>query len=141
MRPFFFMPRRGPFLLPSANAHSIPGQRLPDLAVPIGTKFRTPLNLHAFARFPHGNRRRRKNFGTNLTELRFMSGKVRESPMSDIAYLRKLAERYRKLARSFKHAAIRDRLETLADDLEQKVRELQQPLPGMPIIRRYNPVH
>ena len=70
-----------------------------------------------------------------------MSGKVRESPMSDIAYLRKLAERYRKLARSFKHAAIRDRLETLADDLEQKVRELQQPLPGMPIIRRYNPVH
>ena len=63
-----------------------------------------------------------------------MSGKVRESPMSDIAYLRKLA-------RSFKHAAIRDRLETLADDLEQKVRELQQPLPGMPIIRRYNPVH
>ena len=51
-----------------------------------------------------------------------MSGKVRESPMSDIAYLRKLAERYRKLARSFKHAAIRDRLETLADDLEQKVR-------------------
>ena len=68
-----------------------------------------------------------------------MSGKVRESPMSDIAYLRKLAERYRKLARSFKHAA--SRLETLADDLEQKVRELQQPLPGMPIIRRYNPVH
>jgi hypothetical protein len=91
--------------------------------------------------FSHGNRRARKNFGTNLTELRFMSGKVRESPMSDIAYLRKLAERYRKLARSFKHAAIRDRLETLADDLEQKVRELQQPLPGMPIIRRYNPVH
>jgi len=46
--------------------------------------------------------------------------------MSDAAYLRKLAERYRKLARSFKHAAIRERLETLADDLEQKVRELQQ---------------
>jgi hypothetical protein len=61
--------------------------------------------------------------------------------MYDVAYLSKLAERYRKLARSFKHATIRDRLETLADDLEQRIRELQRPLPGMPITRRYNPVH
>src|SRR5712691_5047763 len=101
----------------------------------------TPLNLQAFARFPHGNRRPWKNFGTKPTKPCFMSGKARESPMSDIAYLRKLAERYRKLARSFKHTAIRDRLETLADDLEQRIRELQQPLPGMPITRRYNPIH
>ena len=34
--------------------------------------------------------------------------------MYDIAYLRKLAERYRKLARKFNHATIRERLEVLA---------------------------
>jgi hypothetical protein len=61
--------------------------------------------------------------------------------MSDVAYLRKLAERYRKLARSFKHAVIRDRLDMLADELEQRVHELQPPIPGMPIIRRYNPTN
>ncbi len=61
--------------------------------------------------------------------------------MYDVAYLRRLAERYRKLARSFKHAAVRDPLEALAEELEQKIRELQRPLPGMPIIRRYNPIN
>ena len=39
--------------------------------------------------------------------------------MYDIAYLRKLAERYRKLARKFNHANIRERLEALADDLRR----------------------
>jgi hypothetical protein len=61
--------------------------------------------------------------------------------MSDITYLQQLAERYRKLARGFKHAVIRDRLDSLAEELEQRVRELQRPLPGMPIIRGYKPVH
>jgi hypothetical protein len=51
-------------------------------------------------------------------------------PMYDIAYLRKLAERYRKLARKFNHANIRERLEALADDLEEKVRDLQRPIPN-----------
>jgi hypothetical protein len=46
-------------------------------------------------------------------------------PMYDIGYLRKLAERYRKLARKCGHANIRERLEVLA--LEEKVRELQRP--------------
>ena len=58
--------------------------------------------------------------------------------MSDVAYLRTLAERYRKLARSFKHAVIRDRLESLAEELEQRIRELQRPLSGKPIVRPYN---
>jgi len=48
-------------------------------------------------------------------------------PMYDIAYLRKLAERYRKLAHKFNHTNIRERLEVLADDLEEKVRDLQHP--------------
>ncbi len=60
--------------------------------------------------------------------------------MYDVAYLRKLAERYRRLGRSFKHAAIRDRLEELAEELEQKIRELQQPIAAS-IIRRYNPIN
>jgi hypothetical protein len=38
--------------------------------------------------------------------------------MYDIGYLRKLTERYRKLARKCNHANIRERLEVLADDLE-----------------------
>jgi hypothetical protein len=40
--------------------------------------------------------------------------------MYDIAYLRKLAERYRKLARKFNHANIRERLEVLADVISRK---------------------
>ena len=58
--------------------------------------------------------------------------------MYDIAYLRKLAERYRKLARKFNHANIRERLEALADDLEEKVRELQRPIPNTPGFRKYD---
>ena len=46
--------------------------------------------------------------------------------MYDIAYLRKLSERYRKLARTFQHTQIRERLEALADELEWKVRDLQR---------------
>ena len=132
----FFTPQPLALCLP----HSM-GQRTPEVAVPMGTKFRTPLNLQAFASFLRGKPEPGK-FGTKLPEPRWTIGsKCGNPPMSDVAYLRKLAERYRKLARSFKHATIRDRLETLADDLEQKVRELQRPLPGMPIIRRYNPIN
>jgi hypothetical protein len=61
--------------------------------------------------------------------------------MHDIAYLRTLAGRYRKLARGFRHTTIRERLECLADDLEEKVRELQRPIPGMPIVRACNPLN
>jgi hypothetical protein len=61
--------------------------------------------------------------------------------MYDITYLRKLAERYRKLARSFQHAAIRDRLEELADEVEARVRELQRPLGPAPTIRRYSTIN
>jgi hypothetical protein len=55
--------------------------------------------------------------------------------MYDTAYLRKLAERYRKLARSFKHATIQQRLHALADELEENIRELQRPAH---IARRYD---
>jgi hypothetical protein len=58
--------------------------------------------------------------------------------MYDIAYLRKLAERYRKLARKFNHANIRERLEVLADDLEEKVRDLQRPTQHPVEARRMN---
>jgi hypothetical protein len=58
--------------------------------------------------------------------------------MHDITYLRGLAVRYRKLARRLRHATIRERLECLADDLEERVRELQRPIPGMPIVRAGN---
>jgi hypothetical protein len=34
--------------------------------------------------------------------------------MYDIAYLQELADRYRRFARSFKHAAIKERLEAVA---------------------------
>jgi hypothetical protein len=62
-------------------------------------------------------------------------------PMYDIAYLRKLAERYRKLARKFHHANIRERLEVLADDLEEKVRDLQRPVTNPAGFRRYDPLN
>ena len=58
--------------------------------------------------------------------------------MYDVAYLRKLAERYRKLARKFNHANIRERLEVLADDLEEKVRDLQRPTQHPAEFRRIN---
>jgi hypothetical protein len=61
--------------------------------------------------------------------------------MHDVTYLRELAERYRKLARRLKHTTIRERLEMLADDLEERVRDLQRPLPGMPIVRAPNQVN
>ena len=47
--------------------------------------------------------------------------------MHDPDYLRALAARYRKLARTFEHAMIRERLQSLADDLEDRFDELQQP--------------
>ncbi len=53
--------------------------------------------------------------------------------MHDPDYLRKLAARYRKLARTFQHATIRERLQSLADDLEDRVRELQQSNFGLPV--------
>jgi hypothetical protein len=59
--------------------------------------------------------------------------------MYDIAYLRKLAERYRRLARKFSHANTRERLEVLADDLEEKVRDLQRPIPHTAGFRKYDP--
>ena len=52
---------------------------------------------------------------------------MRAIPTYDLADLRKLAERYRKLARKFEHVAIRDRLHALADDLEEQMRELRTP--------------
>ena len=58
--------------------------------------------------------------------------------MYDIGYLRKLAERYRRLARKFNHANIRERLEVLADDLEERVRELQRPAQPSAEFRRYD---
>ena len=58
--------------------------------------------------------------------------------MHDVAYLRGLAERYRKLARRLRHKTIRERLECLADDLEERVRDLQRPSEGMPIVRAFN---
>ena len=61
--------------------------------------------------------------------------------MYDIAYLRKLAERYRKLARGFHHAAIRDRLNELADELEQRIRELQGSGVPAPTVRRYSTIN
>jgi hypothetical protein len=67
-------------------------------------------------------------------ELRWLGCQARGNPMSDVAYLRKLAERYRRLARSFEHAAVRDCLEELAEELEQKVRELQRSLSTSPAI-------
>ena len=56
--------------------------------------------------------------------------------MHDVVYLRGLADRYRKLARRFRHTTIRERLECLAEDL--KVRDLQRPIEGMPIVRAHN---
>lgn len=61
--------------------------------------------------------------------------------MYDIIYLRKLAERYRKLARSFQHAAIRDRLNELAEELEQRIRELQGPPAPSRSLRRYSTIN
>jgi hypothetical protein len=58
--------------------------------------------------------------------------------MHDVAYLRGLAERYRKLARRFRHKTIRERLECLAEDLEERVRALQGPSEGVPIVRASN---
>lgn len=51
--------------------------------------------------------------------------------MHDVVYLRQLAERYRKLARKMAHATIRERLEAVADELEEKIRELQRPAPRL----------
>jgi hypothetical protein len=61
--------------------------------------------------------------------------------MYDIAYLRKLAEQYRKLARKFHHANIRERLEVLADDLEEQVHDLQRSLPNAAGFRRYEKIN
>jgi len=61
--------------------------------------------------------------------------------MHDVTYLRGLADRYRKLARRLRHQTIRERLECLADDLEEKVRDLQRPLPGMPIVRSHQQIN
>jgi hypothetical protein len=61
--------------------------------------------------------------------------------MHDVVYLRGLAERYRKLARRFRHVSVRERLEVLAEDLEERIRELQRPLPGQPIIRAHRQVN
>ena len=58
--------------------------------------------------------------------------------MHDVVYLRGLADRYRRLARRFSHQTIRERLECLAEDLEAKVRDLQRPTEGMPIVRVHN---
>jgi hypothetical protein len=58
--------------------------------------------------------------------------------MHDVVYLRGLAERYRKLARRLRHKTIRERLECLAEDLEERVRDLQRPSQGMPIVRASN---
>jgi hypothetical protein len=61
--------------------------------------------------------------------------------MYDIAYLRKLAERYRKLARKFHHANIRERLEVLADDLEEQVHDLQRSMPNATGFHRYEKIN
>jgi len=61
--------------------------------------------------------------------------------MHDPAYLRELAQRYRKLARRFRNRVICERLESLADDLEERMRELQRDPPGMPILRAHNLVN
>jgi hypothetical protein len=58
--------------------------------------------------------------------------------MHDVVYLRGLADRYRKLARRFRHKTIRERLECLAEDLVARVRDLQRPIEGMPIVRVHN---
>ena len=53
--------------------------------------------------------------------------------MYDADYLLTLAARHRKFAQTFQHVTIRERLQSLADDLEDRVCELQQPnfeLPG-----------
>jgi hypothetical protein len=55
--------------------------------------------------------------------------------MYDVAYLRKLAARYRKLARNLKHATISGRLEAVAEDLERKIREIQT-VAGLPVPQR-----
>jgi len=52
--------------------------------------------------------------------------------MYDIPYLRKLAERYRKLARGFEHDMIRERLHALAEDLEAQIRQLRQTYRAVP---------
>jgi hypothetical protein len=49
--------------------------------------------------------------------------------MYDADYLQTLAARHRKFALTFRHVTIRERLQSLADDLEDRVRELQQALP------------
>jgi hypothetical protein len=46
--------------------------------------------------------------------------------MYDADYLQTLAARHRKFARTFRHVTIRERLQSLADDLEDRVREHQQ---------------
>ena len=62
--------------------------------------------------------------------------------MYDIPYLRKLAERYRKLARSFEHDMIRERLHALAEDLEAQIRHLRQPYRPVPVVRqRYDRIN
>jgi hypothetical protein len=58
--------------------------------------------------------------------------------MQDEFYLRALAERYRKLARRLRDKTIRARLECLAEELENRVRDLRRPLPGMPLVRPHN---
>jgi hypothetical protein len=61
--------------------------------------------------------------------------------MHDPVYLRELAQRYRKLSRRFRDRVICERLESLAEDLEERIRELQREPPGMPILRAYRLVN
>jgi hypothetical protein len=60
--------------------------------------------------------------------------------MQDVAYLRQLAERYRKLARKIVNGTIRDRLESAAEELEDKIRDLQR-VPRLLVERPCYPVH
>jgi hypothetical protein len=60
--------------------------------------------------------------------------------MHDPDYLRKLAGRYRKFARTFRHVTIRERLQALADDLEDRVRELQESNLGLPAAGDYDAI-
>jgi len=56
--------------------------------------------------------------------------------MYDISFLRKLAERYRRVARTFEHGMIRERLHALAEDLEAQVRQLRRSYRPVPAVRR-----
>ena len=72
-----------------------------------------------------------KFFGTKPGLPRY--GANRWAPlMHDPDYLQTLAARHRKFARTFQHVAIRERLQSFADDLEDRVRELQQASLALP---------